>query len=437
MNTGIAILLVFLALQPLAALLRRRGSRRGLAEFVVAGRGMKPGIVAASLLATILGGSAVMGTAGLAARHGWWALCWLGSGAAGLWTLSLLIHRIDMRDTLSLPHMARRHGGPVLRIGIAAVIVPAWIGIVAAQLAAFGKVAEGLSPGAGPALTALAAVVIIAYVAIAGQKGVIRTDGLQLAFVVLLLGGLLVTLAYAPAADGISAPATPLPPLSALDMIIAVGVPFLIGPDMFSRLLALPDAPARRRSLRMASTGLAAVAVIIVLIGIGSHGFIDNPGEDLLVRLPGVLWGPAGAWIAACGLGAALLSSADTCLLSAATIGSIDLFGLTSLRSLRLMTVGMGVSALGIALWQKGIISTLLFSYTVYTGGLAVPATLALFFHKRLPAGTMVAAMIAGAAVALGMKLSGLPLGLPASLAVSGSIAATGLRTRTQRRKTT
>jgi len=427
MNTGIIILLIFLLLHPLAALVHRGKSAKSLSAFVIAAGSMKPSGVAASLLATILGGSAVMGTAGLAARHGWWALCWLGSGALGLWVLSLLIHRIDMDGALSLPHVARRHGGRMLQITIAAVIVPAWVGIVAAQFAAFGKLAEGLSTGSGPLLMSLAAAVTVAYVSLAGQRGVLRTDGLQLLFVLALLGGLLITLGFAKPSLSPSGHIPAMPPLDALDMVIAVGVPFLIGPDMFSRLLTLPNAPGRRRSLRMASVGLAAVAVIIAMIGILSHGYLDTPGESLLVRLPATLWGSWGAWLAACGLGAALLSSADTCLLSAATIAGVDLLGVRSVKHIRLLAVAVGLSALGIALWQKGIVATLLVSYTVYTGGLAVPAVLALFFGIRLPGITMALTVITGAAVALGAKIAGLPLGLPASLLAAGCVAAPGL----------
>jgi len=85
------------------------------------------------------------------------------------------------------------------------------------------------------------------------------------------------------------------------------------------------------------------------------------------------------------------MSSADTCLLSASTILTVDVIrrfkpSLSQGEILSLSRWGivvLGLSSLILALTLKGIISALLFAYTVYTAGLILPV-IAGFYKNRL-----------------------------------------------------
>jgi Na+/proline symporter len=84
------------------------------------------------------------------------------------------------------------------------------------------------------------------------------------------------------------------------------------------------------------------------------------------------------------------MSSADTTLISAATIFSLNVVGagrpMTQAQQLaltRLSVVGVGVIAWLIAGYQRGIIPSLLLAYTVFVGGVVLP-TLASLFRERL-----------------------------------------------------
>ncbi|GAH81374.1 unnamed protein product, partial [marine sediment metagenome] len=88
---------------------------------------------------------------------------------------------------------------------------------------------------------------------------------------------------------------------------------------------------------------------------------------------------------------AALMSSADTCLLSQSVILTEDVFkrfrpsfdeGKTVLLT-RISILVLGLVALGLAIALKGVISSLLFAYTIFTCGLVVPV-IAGFYKEKL-----------------------------------------------------
>lgn len=110
----------------------------------------------------------------------------------------------------------------------------------------------------------------------------------------------------------------------------------------------------------------------------------------------------------------AMMSSADTTLLSASTILSVDVIGQfrPSLSGAKLVLISrwtivlLGLASLVLALALGGIISALLFAYTIYTGGIILPV-LAGFYRDRLKvtsAGAL-AAIIGGGGTALASKI--------------------------------
>jgi SSS family solute:Na+ symporter len=110
----------------------------------------------------------------------------------------------------------------------------------------------------------------------------------------------------------------------------------------------------------------------------------------------------------------AVMSSADTTLLSASTILMVDIVGWFRpsvnqskiIPHSRWVIVLLGICSLIVALTLKGVISALLFAYTIYTCGVILPV-IAGFFKNRLkvtPLGAL-AALIGGGSAGLISKL--------------------------------
>jgi len=123
------------------------------------------------------------------------------------------------------------------------------------------------------------------------------------------------------------------------------------------------------------------------------------------------------------------MSSADTCLLSQGVILTQDIIKrfLPSLGEkktillTRLNIIILGLLALGLAMILKGVISSLLFAYTIFTCGLVVPV-IAGFYKDRLkvtPQGAL-AALIGGGIVGLMGKIPGLNVPLKGDLGLIG-----------------
>ena len=115
----------------------------------------------------------------------------------------------------------------------------------------------------------------------------------------------------------------------------------------------------------------------------------------------------------------AIMSSADTCLISASTILCLNVIGpfrqvskAQQLRTTKAMLVAVGAAAWLVASQQEGIISSLLLGYTVFVGGVVLP-TLASFYQHRLkttPSGALWAIVVGGSAAILGKIHGGAPM---------------------------
>jgi len=126
---------------------------------------------------------------------------------------------------------------------------------------------------------------------------------------------------------------------------------------------------------------------------------------------------------------AALMSSADTCLLTQSVILTEDIVkrvhpALDERKTVlltRLSLIGLGLVALGLALALEGVISSLLFAYTIFTCGLVVPVV-AGFYKEKLkltPRGAL-AALVGGGVVGLLGKIPGLDIPLKGDLGLIG-----------------
>jgi len=404
---------------------RRRA--READDFFVAGRKGSSLFITGSLLATIIGGSATVGMAGLGFTQGLTGAWWLLVGSIGLVILGLfLAKRVRQFGLYTLPELVEKQYDGRMALAASVLIVVAWIGIIAGQIIAAGKIMSVLGIGDPLLWMVLFTVVFIAYTILGGQYAVIRTDTVQAVIIFAgIFGGLALLLSHLGGLSGLrsSLPpeqfAFPLSPqfggVSLVKFLLLIGLTYVVGPDMYSRLFCAKDGQTARASTLWAALFIIPIAFGITLIGMGASALFPqiSPEQALPMVVKEVL-PPFLGGIVLAALLCAVMSSADTTLLSASTILTVDIIGrfrpaLSQRETLTLsrwMIVVMGFGSLALALALKGIINALLFAYTVYTAGLILPV-IAGFYKNRLrvtPAGAL-AALIGGGSVALISKL--------------------------------
>ncbi len=402
---------------------------KGPASYFVADRSGGSLLISGSLLATILGGSSTIGLAGLGYQKGLVGAWWLLVGSAGLLLLAFWLSRkVREYAAYTLPEiLEKQYGGKTTRVSASLVIAAAWLGIIAGQIIAAGKILSTLWPGHLEGFMALAAAVFVVYTILGGQYSILRTDSVQS---VIIFSGILLALFLGMSAAGGWESLTSNVPAAFLDFptsqafgaqdllmfLLFVGAAYLVGPDMYSRILCARTPAVARRSLIATAAVLIPAAFALTLTGMAARVLLPGiPPESAFPALvmKVVPAGLNGLILAA--LLAAVMSSADTCLLTTGTIVTADILQplcgrrleeRTLLRLSRISVAVLGVLSLLLALKMKGVIATLLLGYTVYSGGLIVPVLLG-FYSRRLklnPFGVMTA-LIGGGGASLFLKL--------------------------------
>jgi SSS family solute:Na+ symporter len=423
------------------------GSRRkilGVESFCLADRrgGLLP--ITASLLATVIGGSSTIGMAGRGHAWGLVGAWWLLVGTVGLILLALFFAR-RVRETglVTLPELMEKQYSSGVKLVASVLIVWAWLGIIGGQIAAAGKVLHSVLPGDSSLYMAAAAGVFILYTLIGGQVSVIRTDLLQAAILICSIpvcalislhnvGGFAELQRQLPA-DHLRFPVNDdFSWGQLLEWLFLIGSAYLVGPDIFSRLLCSRNVQVAQRSAFFAALAMIPFALFIVLIGMSARVIAPAiPAEEAFPFVIRTLLPTGVDALVMTALLAAIMSSADTVLLTAGTIFSIDIVNelvrrrrgracrdRTLLLLTRLAVLGFGVMALLLALRLRGVLKLLLFGYSVYASGVVVPALFGFFRDKlRLtPTGAVSAVVAGGGCVLLGGSLLSIKTGLPGLL---------------------
>jgi len=415
----------FLGMIAVGVVSRRRA--KGIDDFFVAGRKGSPLLITGSLLATIVGGSATVGMAGLGFTQGLTGAWWLLVGSIGLVVLGIFFaEKVRKSGLYTLPELVGKQYDGRIVLAASVLVVIAWTGIVAGQIVASGKILSVLGIGTPVLWMVVCSVVFVAYTILGGQYAVIRTDTLQTGIIFAgIFGGLAILLSRLGGWSGLTSClspgqlAFPLSPQFGVKELIAflllVGLTYVVGPDMYSRLFCARDVRTARVSVFWTALLMIPFAFGITLIGMGAS--VLFPGISPEQAFPTVIsevFPPFLGGIVLAALLCAVMSSADTCLLSASTILTMDIFkrfrpSLSEEKALFLSRWGiviLGLVSLILALALKGVINALLFAYSVYTCGLILPV-IAGFYKDRLkvtPRGAL-AAIIGGGSAAVVSKL--------------------------------
>lgn len=345
--------------------------------------------VAFSLTASCIGSSSTIGMAGLAWALGAPAFWWLGVGSIGLAVLALcLAKKVRESGAWTTPELVGIYLGPQARMLVATILVPAWLALMAAQFTAMGKCTEALT-GLSPELSLLAGSgLLILYSVLGGWASVIRSDQPQ---GTLFLLGLSVAAFCLWRQDPTPLTEMDLNLLNAdfgpgrlIYFLIIVGGSYMAGPTMFGILLSAKDGKSAVQGCGAASFVLLGAAVLITALGILCRGPVP-PGtapDDVLVS--SIVSMPPWAGMALLvALFSAVISSADSMLVTVSTVVCNDLFQRRSTALCRMVTLAFGAGGLLLSTQGHGILDLLLMGYDVYVSGVAAPVTVALLLASK------------------------------------------------------
>ncbi len=426
MTLQIIIIGIYFALVIVLGLLSRNKTKVA-EDFFLAGRKGSTLFITGSLLATVIGGSAVMVSTRLGFIQGLTGLWWLLAGSIGLAVLGLfLAKKVRTGGLYSLPGLIEKQYGRRTALAGSVLVVIAWTGVIAAQIIAAGSIMDALGIGDARLWSVIFSFVFILYTVIGGQYAIIRTDSFQagiIVFGVVISAVLVLVKAGGPAGLAEALPADrfafPLGPqfggYELVKYLLVVGLTYVVGPDIYSRLFCAGDAGIARKSALWTAGLMVPVALSLVVIGMGAAALYPESaaGQAFPTVIREVLPSAVGGIVLAALL-CAFMSSADTTLMTAGTILSLDIVG--GLRpgfdEKKLLAVSkggivvIGLVSLGLALYLQNIIDAVLFAYTVYTGGLIVPILAGFYREKlRVTPGGAIAAVIGGGTAALLAKL--------------------------------
>lgn len=435
---------------------------KSVPDFFVARKGASVKAVTGSLVATILGGSAVIGAIDVGPKMGAATAWFMLVGSLGLFALLPFVKQAYIRGKYTLPDLIENLYGKLPRT-IASIVIPlAWTGIVAAQIIASAKLLQSFTPLSYEISATISAIVFIFYTMAGGQLSILRTDLLQ---AVLILVGLAIIVIFAIGYDFTmassalgfaeespvltkNAPAFPFnqnfTPLSLFLLILTYGSTFTAGPDMFSRLFCAKDDRAAKKAILSAAIILVPVAAIIGFLGAFGTGLGEVQGARISA-IANLVVPPPLAPVIALALLSVVLSSADTTLLSSSIIICELIFrkrggseaqseskqptendraekqanesaqritvkiktqlvkDLSSLASTRYVILANGFVAFIIALLFTDIIQMLLLALAIYAGAFIIPILFGLAGMRIRPK-FVSAAIIAGGLLALAGK---------------------------------
>jgi len=437
-SPAVPLFFVYLAIVLLIGLRCTRKVRTA-DDFYVAGRRAGTLKVTGSLLATVLGSSAILGSVDFSYAKGWAGAWFMLCGALGLIGLFFMTEALASFKVYNLPELLGKFYGQNVRRVSSGVIAIAWLGVIGAQLIGAGMITAGVCRIPYWSAAALIALTLAVYTAAGGQFSIIRTDLFQLAFVLAGIGGVfLILFLRHPQPEALPLISEKFTLTDLAVMIAAYSSTYLVGPDVYSRLFCARDLSSARRSLLAAAAVLIPLAFALAYIGIcGANFHRESGGSNVLFTIADAEFPRPVTLFLFFAILSAIMSSADTTLFTAS--GLLSQFFVPdgsdparSIRVTRICVAGIAAAAYGIALFSKSILDVLLFALSVYSGAFVLPTAWALL---GLPVSRKygVCAMTAGGCLALAGKAAGGTSGnvlLLAAFAASLLILLAGVRGR-------
>ncbi|MDH3512091.1 MAG: sodium:solute symporter family protein [Gammaproteobacteria bacterium] len=403
----ISIIFAYLALMIAIGVYAGR-KQDSVEDFFVAGGRIGTFSIACLWLASWIGGATIVGgvakTYEVGVSAAWYIICMtIGLLLFGLFFAARVKRWGTERRLLTYPDLIESAYDSHTRIVATITTIAAYTGFAAGQLAAAGAILSTLLGWDYASSLLLASAIIVIYTATGGFLAVTYTDWVQ--FALLFVGVVIVGIPIAIANGGTwesmttQLPAGHFNPTGwGVPTMLALGVSmplsFFVGMDSYTRMFAARDEQVARRGTLLATLFLLPLAIGTVWLGMtAAVVFPDAENSSnilanfVLAKFPVGLKG-----LMLVGILAALMSTADICILTASANGSRDIyqrFVNPDVSPNKLFRISIGLAAtIGVAsalmAWQmQDVVHILLVAFTINSAALFVP-TVAIVMRSRV-----------------------------------------------------
>lgn len=377
-------------------------------DYYVAGRKMGTGSIMVLWIASWIGGASIIGSAGMAYEKGVTAIWYVATMGVGCilfaLTFSSLVKKAgDKFKNITYPELIEsRYDGRSRVIATVSTIL-AYLAYTAGQLVAAGSILHSLLGWDLLTSFVVAAVVVILYTTTGGYLAVTYTDWVQFSLLILGVTVIGIPLAYS-AVGGFSGLQTTLPSghwdlgawgwSTIIGVIVTMTFSFFTSMDSYTRMFAAKDAKAAKNGTLLAVVALGLIAVSATFLGLAARSLfpgLEGGGGVALATLIKSLFPVGVKGLVMVGILAAIMSTADICILTASANLTEDIyhryinptasesylhkFGMAS-------SLFIGVLAAFMAWKLMDIINIMYIAFTINSAGLFFPTIAAMYWKK-------------------------------------------------------
>ena len=405
LDTG--IIFAYLAMMIAIGLYAGR-QQNSIEDFFIAGGKLGTVSIACLWLASWVGGATIVGgtskTYEFGISGGWYITCMVaGCLLFGLFFAARVKRLGTKHKLLTYPDFIETSYDSRTRIVSTVTTILTYIGYSAGQLAAAGAVLSALLGWDYSTSLLLASTIIVIYTATGGFLAVAYTDYVQ--FTLLFVGVVIVGIPVAISNGGTFEALTTQLPAGHFDptgwgiptmLALAVSLPmsFFVAMDNFTRMFAARNPRSARNGTILAAVFLIPLAIGTVWLGMTAallYPGAENSG-DILSRLVMDIFPVGLKGLMLVGILAALMSTADICILTAAANGSRDIYqryvnpDVAPKKLFRLSMILAAIVGLASAVmaWKmQDVVEILLVAFTINAAGLFIP-TIAMVAMKNV-----------------------------------------------------
>ncbi len=364
--------------------------KQDITGFTVADRKSSAFTVGMSIIASCVGGSATIGMVALSYKIGFAAIWWLLSGAIGLSVLTFFVSK-KVRETgaRTMPMIIESIAGKKASLIVSVIIVIAWSAILAAQFSASARILSSIMSANFELCLIISALVVSVYALLGGQSSVLKSDVYQYFMVIIALLGVFVWMFFfkETSLGGVEYKLIneKFTYNDLLYYIVIQGGSYVVGPMLFARLLSAKDENSAFRGAIFGVVGIVLSAIVIVFIGLGASTYLSGdvvPDAILTSNVFNML----PVWLGILllfGLFSAIISSADSCLITASIVLSHDVIKTKSIKTYRIVTFVLGMLALMLSFYGKSIIGWLFAANDIYVSGVVAPVFIMILAYKK------------------------------------------------------